>query len=400
MAALRGRQWTALAIVAFALCIDYLVYGLVLPLTPFSPAGVTADEKLSALAGGYAAGVLLATPLFGYLGDRAGFRLTMIAGAALLGLATLVFAFAPNYETMLVGRLLQGAAAAATWTAGLAFLALRYAQDRARAMGYALMGSTAGSVLGPLLGGWLYGLSGYQIPFFAMLGLIILEISLLLTLQRDDVSRERQTNALAFIFDRSIVVPAFAVVLAASAWSILEPLVPNHLRRTTGAGPATIGAIFAMATLVYGLCSPAVGTMVTRMGTTRTMLIGMLAMALALPTIALSGTLWSCGAALCFVSVAYALLLNPTSAELGDAVERRGANCYSAVYAVFNIAYSVGTIGSATLAATLLGRTNLLVVLLTVSGVLLLAVPVILLIRPRKASSPAGAGYPILEKSR
>ena len=396
----RGMHWTALAIVAFALFVDYLVYGLILPLTPFSPAGVTADEKLSALAGGYAAGVLLATPLFGYLGDRAGFRVTMIAGAVVLALATLVFAFASNFEMMLAGRLLQGAAAAATWTAGLAFLALRYARDRARAMGYALMGSTAGSVLGPLLGGWLYGISGYQIPFFAVLSLIVLEVALLMLLQRDDVSREPQTNALAFLFDRSIIVPAFAVVLAASAWSILEPLVPSHLRRSTGSGPAAIGAIFATATVVYGLCSPAVGAVVTRIGTIPTMLIGMLAMALALPSIALTDTLWSCGLALCFVSVAYALLLNPTSAELGDAVERRGANCYSAVYAVFNIAYSIGTIGSATLATTLLGRTNLLVVLLTVSGVLLLAVPVILLIRPQKASGPAGAPYPMLEKSR
>jgi competence protein ComGC len=70
------------------------------------------------------------------------------------------------------------------------------------------------------------------------------------------------------------------------------------------------------------------------------------------------------------------------------------------VYAVFNIAFSVGTIGSATLAATLLERTNLLVVLLTVSGVLLLAIPALLLIRPRETNVRAGAAYPMLEESR
>jgi DHA1 family solute carrier family 18 vesicular amine transporter 1/2 len=396
----RGVNWTPLVVVAYALCLDYLVYGLIVPLTPFSPAGITADAKLSMLAGGYALGVLVATPLFAQLGDRIGFPATMIVGAVLLAFATLVFAFAPNYELMLVGRLLQGAAAAATWTVGLALLAVRYADNRAQVMGYALMGSTAGSVLGPLFGGWLYGIGGYRLPFFVVLGLIGLEIVLLPTLRRDDVSREPQTNVLAFVLDRSILVPAFAVVLAASAWSILEPLVPNHLRRTTGAGPAAIGAAFAISTVVYGLWSPAVGWIVTRIGTMRTMLIGMVAMAIVLPLIAVLGTLWSCGLALCFVSVAYALLLNPTSAELGDAVERRGGNCYLAVYAVFNIAFSVGTIGSATLAATLLERTNLLVVLLTVSGVLLLAIPALLLIRPRETNVRAGAAYPMLEESR
>jgi DHA1 family solute carrier family 18 vesicular amine transporter 1/2 len=301
---------------------------------------------------------------------------------------------------MLAGRLLQGAAAAATWTVGLALLALRYASNRARVMGYALMGSTAGSVLGPLFGGWLYGIGGYRVPFFAALSLIVVEFALLLKLPRDTTARATPGNGLAFVLDRSILVPAFAVMLAASAWSIIEPLVPNHIRRATGSGPATIGTIFAVSTVVYGLCSPAVGWIVTRIGTLRTMLTGMVCMAVALPPIAVLGTVWSCGVALCFVSVAYALLLNPTSAELGDAVERRGGNCYSAVYAVFNVAYSVGTIGSATLATTLLERTNLLVVLLTVSGVLLLAIPVVLLIRPRGTFAPAVAGYPSFEEAQ
>jgi len=383
-------QWTPVVVVAYALCIDYLVYGLILPLSPFSPAGIAADEKLSLLAGGYAAGVLLATPLFGYLGDRIGFRRPMIVGALLLAGATALLAFAPNFELMLVGRLFQGAAAAATWTAGLALVAVRYADKRVQMMGYALMGSTAGSVLGPVLGGWLYGVSGYRLPFFVVLGFIGLEVALLLVvLPRDTASRAQQPNVLAFVLDRSILVPALAVVLAASAWSILEPLVPNHLRRTSGTGPDAIGAILAISTIVYGLSAPVVGWIVTRVGMTRTMLLGLVSMAVTLPLVALLDTLWSNGVALCFVSVAYALLLNPTSAELGDAVERRGAHCYSAVYAVFNIAYSIGSIGSSALAATLLAHTSLLLVLLAVSGLLILAIPLVLLNRPRETIASA-----------
>ena len=52
----------------------------------------------------------------------------------------------------------------------------------------------------------------------------------------------------------------------------------------------------------------------------------------------------------------FAFTLNPASAELGNAVDRRGLSCYAAVYAVYNIAYSVGmmaTNGLAGIAARL-----------------------------------------------
>ena len=55
------------------------------------------------------------------------------------------------------------------------------------------------------------------------------------------------------------------------------------------------------------------------------------------------------GAALCLVSIAFAFSLNPTSAELGNAVDRRGLSCYAAVYAVYNIAYSIGMIATSPL---------------------------------------------------
>jgi MFS family permease len=70
--------WIPIAVVAFALFVDYAVYGLVLPLTPLSPAGITSDAQLSILAGGYGVGLFLATPFFGIYGDRIGFRWPMV----------------------------------------------------------------------------------------------------------------------------------------------------------------------------------------------------------------------------------------------------------------------------------------------------------------------------------
>ncbi len=52
------------------------------------------------------------------------------------------------------------------------------------------------------------------------------------------------------------------------------------------------------------------------------------------------------------------------------------------LYAVANIAYSLGTIGTSTLATTLLAHMNFLFVLLGTSAVFILAIPLVLLVHP------------------
>src|SRR6202008_368996 len=74
----------------------------------------------------------------------------------------------------------------------------------------------------------------------------------------------------------------------------------------------------------------------------KTICLGMVLMSLTLPLLALTQGVVLTAVALSLVAIAYAFLLNPTSAELGNAVDRRGLNCYSAVYAIYNIAYAVG----------------------------------------------------------
>lgn len=89
---------------------DYFVYGLVVPLTPFTPVGTMSEDRLALLYGSYAIGVLGATPLFGYLGDRLGCRRPMIIGVCLSAIATLLFWLAPGYSLLVLARVFQGAA--------------------------------------------------------------------------------------------------------------------------------------------------------------------------------------------------------------------------------------------------------------------------------------------------
>lgn len=369
-------------VIAYALAVDYLVYGIIMPLTPFSPAGITKDEELTILTGCYGVGTLLSTPVFGYLGDRFGCRRLMIGGAIALAAGLALLAFAHNFPLMIAGRFLQGIAAAATWTGGLALVAKYYSGNRVQMMGYALMGSTSGSVIGPAMAGGLYSLGGYRLSFYVVLACVALEFLLLLAfLPKDRGDAGRQPNVLNLLFDRAVIVPAFAIVLAASAWTIVESLLPNHLAHG-GATPAAIGVMFTLTTLVYGLSAPLVTWIVGKFGMRRTAVGGAIAMALTIPLIAISTNIFVAAVAAAAVNITYAILLNPQSAELGDVVESRGLHCYCAVYSVYNVAYSVGTIAISLLGSLLLPLFNLQIVLICVGVVLLLSVPVLLVSRP------------------
>jgi MFS family permease len=92
----RAPRWSLIAVIALALAVDYLVYGIGITLTPFSPAGIFTDAQLAILSCCYGLGTLVATPLFGYFGDRFGCRRLIIAGALVLGLTTALLAFAPS----------------------------------------------------------------------------------------------------------------------------------------------------------------------------------------------------------------------------------------------------------------------------------------------------------------
>ncbi len=160
-----AKSWHVTGVVAFAGFMDYFIYGLVVPLTFYSPAGISGEEEIGLLYGAYALGVLAATPLFGYFGNRIGLKRAMVCGVALSAAATMLFWLAPDFVTMLLARLLQGASSAGAWTAGLSLIAAHHVERRVEMMGYALMGSTAGSVLGPVAGGLLYHAGGYSLPF-------------------------------------------------------------------------------------------------------------------------------------------------------------------------------------------------------------------------------------------
>jgi EmrB/QacA subfamily drug resistance transporter len=102
----------------------------------------------------------------GSLGDIFGEVRMFTLGVGLFGLASVLCAAAPNSTTLIVFRGIQGMAGALLTPASLAVLTSTFSgAERGAAIGTWTAWSGISSVIGPLLGGWLIGISTWRVIF-------------------------------------------------------------------------------------------------------------------------------------------------------------------------------------------------------------------------------------------
>ncbi|PYH89136.1 MFS general substrate transporter [Aspergillus ellipticus CBS 707.79] len=154
---------------------DYFLYAMIVPVMPTAlvdRANVPYDDRehwVSILLICEAAVAFVCCPIFGYLIDVAPTRqLPYLLGLILLGASMLLLSLAHTVGLFVVARLLQGGATAMVAVAGLALLTDSVSSTNlGQAIGYLGSAVALGFMLGPLLGGLVYRVAGYQ-PVFAM----------------------------------------------------------------------------------------------------------------------------------------------------------------------------------------------------------------------------------------
>jgi len=398
----RAHPYTILFITSFGLFVEELLYGMVAPLASESPVHVCDEHVISTLYGAYALGLIIATPILGIVTERTGRRKPMILGGLLLSASAVLFYFGLNQPMLFAARLLQGAGAACTWTAGLALIAGYFVKDRVRAMGWAMLGATTGSIVGPLVGGELFEKGGYAAPFYFAFVLLAIDVALrfaIPTTVRTALKPWKETFSElgGIITDKSVLSAAFAVALAAAAWALMEPLFPMHVIRIGNATPTVIGLLFTVSNLLYALLAPVVPFVSDRIGVRQTTVVGLVMTAIVLPSLAITPNIVMAGIVLCLVTIGYAFTINPTSAELGDAVDRRGSASYAVAYAVYNLAYSFGMIAVDSYVQFVTDgdhKLPLVEILLIVSGLFVLCVPLFLVKPSATATTEAATEEP------
>lgn len=162
----RGRWLVATAVLGSGMAgLDATVVGIALPAIGRDFAvGVDGLQWVVTAYTLTLAGLLL---LGGNLGDRFGRRRMFVIGTVWFGLASALCGLAPDTETLVLARGLQGVGGALLTPGSLALLEASFvADDRPRAIGAWSGLSGVAAAVGPFVGGWLITAVSWRLVFF------------------------------------------------------------------------------------------------------------------------------------------------------------------------------------------------------------------------------------------
>jgi MFS family permease len=144
-----------------------------------------APGEISLVFAIYAVSLIPSLIFLGGISDAIGRRRTMLMGVALLGLGSLVFAFADGLVWLLIARLLQGFAIGITLSAAIAALTEWMPEQRRTQAGQiAVVSTSLGSIFGAVLGGTFgqYVSHGPMLAYLVHFALLVaLSVSIAMT---------------------------------------------------------------------------------------------------------------------------------------------------------------------------------------------------------------------------
>jgi MFS transporter, DHA1 family, solute carrier family 18 (vesicular amine transporter), member 1/2 len=185
-------------------------------------------------------------------------------------------------------------------------------------------------------------MGGHRAPFLVLVAVTALsglaQVFLIAEPPRVTVANPPVRSLLS---DRDLRGTVVAVLAAASALSMLEPILPLRLD-ALGAGPIAVGLAFGAATLANSVTSPLIGLAADRVRRDRLISIGLIGCGGVLPLLAVTDSAFGIGAVLVVFAVVYGFVIVPALPELAAVAERHGGRAYATVYAAFNVSYSLG----------------------------------------------------------
>jgi len=336
---------SALVVVGLAFFTDALVYAMLPPLLPeYARTLGLSQTRLGLLFGSYAAALLLATLPLGHWADRSGRRGPFLAATAGFGAATALFACADGFPLLMLARLFQGVAAAATWVAGLALVADIFpAGQRGKAMSTVFACANLGLFLGPAYAGWMVQVWSVHGVFLLVAGLALLDgVARLTLLPEQPTTPIRGLGYLALLKDGAVRVFAGAMGLGAVLGATIEAVLPLHLSHHLGLDAPAIGLAFTTAALASMFASPLVGHWTDRQGAGRPLSLGVFLGACLLGAAPFLPSRTAVHLFMLAMGASCSLLMSPAGPALSRLVERRGGTAFGAVFSLLNITFSLG----------------------------------------------------------
>jgi MFS family permease len=343
------RELRLLFLVAGAVVFfDTVFYAAVVPLLPTLTRQLHLTKASAGiLTAGYAAGTLVGSLPGGMLAERAGPRVTLYTGLALMGGSSLAFGLLHNVALLDAARFIQGVGGACTWAGSMVWLIIESPADRrGSAIGGALAAGIGGALFGPVVGTLAHALG--RGPVFSAVVLVAAALAVAVAMLPRPAAPELDPERARLsrqIRQPAIVLGMWLVVLPALASGSMNVLAPLRLGRL-GAGAAGIGATFLIAAGVEAVISPVVGHVSDRRGRMLPLRIGLAGAAVALALFTVPGTALLLAVVIVLETVALGTFWAPAMAMLSDAADSHGMSQAYAL-ALVNFAWAAGQIAGA-----------------------------------------------------
>lgn len=150
---LKRQQFRQLMVLIAVSFVDMIGFMLVLPVLPFYALALDASPaQVGWIIAAFPIAQLVSAPLWGRVSDRYGRRPALLIGLLASAAAYVVFAFADSLALLFLSRIVQGAGGGTTGVAQAYVADTVRPGDRARALGWLSSATSAGVVVGPILG--------------------------------------------------------------------------------------------------------------------------------------------------------------------------------------------------------------------------------------------------------
>ena len=391
MAALRSSRAVAVALVTFATFTDMVAYSVAAPVLPDLSGKLGASPTvIGLLFASFGVTLLVVSMPMGAVSDRIGRKAPMVGGLLALAAASILFAFANSLPWLFAARLVQGAADAVTWVAGLALVADLYDQDEhGPVMGLVMGGTNFAFMFGPSIGGWLYESGGMRLPFLFVAALALAGAAAFLWFEIPHRRVPHDPVPIGTVLRVPAVAACAAAVVAASATiAMLEPVLPLFLTARLGIGPARVGLIFGIGAVASTALHPLYGRLVNRFGARRLTMIALVLVACVLPLLSLISGFRSAVGLYVLSTSAVALVITPSLAYMAEATASAGVGSFGVGYGLYNMAWGAGLMGGPAFAGFVFERVGF--AWLTLAWSPLLIVVTLLLARVQSSTGTNG----------
>lgn len=233
--------------------------------------------QVQAVVIGYLISLTITVVIAGRLGDRYGCKSMLIVGLVIFSLASLLCSVAPSLWILVAARSFQGIGAAFLMTLAMALTRQTVSKSQlGRAMGMLGTISALGTALGPVLGGLLITLSGWQSIFGLQFILASIAIILAWVLLPNDCIRKQIPTLSSWQPDQNITPNLMVNLLVAAVMMTTLVIGPFYLSLGLSLNQIQVGLIMGIGPVVAILSGIPSGRLVDRWGSRYIVAIGLI----------------------------------------------------------------------------------------------------------------------------